>query len=55
MENIQRNHLFTFPKILESECLTGIDQTLAANWTHGGIFITSFDIVIKKVFEKVKR
>ena len=41
-----------FPKILETKSLTGVDQTLSTNWTHGGIFETEFNIIIKNGFKK---
>ena len=35
-----------FPGIIENDSFTAVDQTLATNWTHGGVYEGSIDINI---------
>ena len=35
-----------FPRVNQTECYTEVDHTLTTNWTHGGIFTSSLDIIL---------
>jgi hypothetical protein len=43
--NIQGN----FPKLYINDIAVAVDQSLSTNWTHGGIFQESFDIILNNV------
>ena len=36
-----------FKKVVETPDFTAVDQTLATNWTHGGVYKGKFEIMIK--------